>query len=305
MVLIIGNFGEFEKMITLIVNPAAGNGRSKKVAEGAENALRAKNLPFRTLLTDAPGAATRLAKETAASYTEGDLLLSVGGDGTFLEVLQGVIGSPLPIAALPAGTGNDFLKTLKVPAEPGAALEHILAAEPRMIDIGEINGALFANECGGGFDVAVLDYAEPAKKHFRGMLPYFWGVLRAIFGYHCIPMTVTADGKQVFEGDCLVFSVANGQYIGGGIRISPEADPQSGQLELIVMKACSRLRMCSYIPGLLRGSILKFKDTVVHCRAETVTVSSPGGFRVNVDGEIRDLPECTFSLRPAVLKIKM
>lgn len=295
-------------MITLIVNPTAGSGRSKKIAFSVQEKLKEKDLPYRTWETDSPGAAEALARTAAKDYQEGDFLISVGGDGTFLEMLQGVLGSGMPVAALPAGTGNDFLKSLRVPADPLEALEHVLSTEPRSIDIGEINGKLFANECGAGFDVAVLDYAETAKKHFRGLIPYLWGVIRAILGYRSIPMEIKADGKEVFSGDCLVFSVANGQYIGGGIHISPQADPQSGKLELIVIKACSRLRMMSYLPGLLGGKILQFKDTVVHCRADTVSVKPLGqhkSFRVNIDGEIRDLPHCKFAIRPSALPVHM
>jgi YegS/Rv2252/BmrU family lipid kinase len=295
-------------MITLIVNPAAGNGRSKKIAISATERLNKKNIPYRIIETTAPGDATELARQTAASYQNGDYLLAVGGDGTFLEVVQGILGSGMPVAAIPAGTGNDFLKSLHVPGDPMEALEHVLKAEPRAIDVGEINQQVFANECGAGFDVSVLDYAEKAKKHFRGLLPYLWGVLRTLVSYRPIPMVIKADGKEVFNGDCLVFSVANGQYIGGGIHISPTADPQSGKLELIIIKACSRLRMMSYLPGLLGGKILKFKDTVVHCRANRVSVhptGSPKGFRVNVDGEIRDLPYCEFTVRPSALPVHM
>lgn len=295
-------------MITLVVNPAAGSGRAKKVAISVIEQLTAKNIPHCVLETEAPGHAAKLAHQAAADYQDGDFLLSVGGDGTFLELLQGVIGTGLPIAAIPAGTGNDFLKSLKVPAEPMEALEHILKSPVRMIDVGELNGNLFANECGAGFDVEVLDYAESAKKHFRGLIPYLWGVLRALVSHHPTPMEIQADGKTVFSGECLVFSVANGQYIGGGIHISPTADPQSGKLELIVIQGCSRLRMMSYLPGLLGGKILTFKDTVVHCRADSIAVRPLGeqtGFRVNVDGEIRDMPDCSFTVRPSVLPVHM
>ena len=122
-------------------------------------------------------------------------------------------------------------------------------------------------------------------------------------------MTVFADGKEVFNGDCLVFSVANGAYIGGGIHISPEADVQSGKLQLIVIKACSRLKMVfCYLPGLMKGKILKFKDTVVHCRADEVVVkaaSKEQTFRTNIDGEICNMAECRFSILPRSLSIHM
>lgn len=295
-------------MITLVINPTAGNGRSKTVARSVAERLDQKKLAYRILQTEAPGHATALAREAALGFTDGDFLLTVGGDGTFLEALQGVLGTGMPIAAIPAGTGNDLLKSLLVPAEPLEALEHVLASPIRRIDVGALNGALFANECGAGFDVAVLDYAESAKKHCRGLLPYLWGVLCAVFKARAIPMEITADGKVVFSGECLVFSVANGQYIGGGIHISPEADPQSGELELIVIQNCPRLRMVlRYLPGLLGGRILGFADTVVHCRAETVTVRPLNGepLRVNVDGEIQSLPHCDFHIKPSALPIHM
>ncbi len=296
-------------MVSLIINPTAGNGRSKKVANAVIEQLSKKNIPFQALETEYPGHATQLAKQAAKQYKDGDFLLSIGGDGTFLEMLQGALGSGIPIASIPAGTGNDFLKSLQVPSAPMDALEHILQAEPRMIDVGQLNEFVFANECGTGFDVAVLDYAEKAKKYFHGLIPYLWGVIRTIFSYHPTPLKITADGKTVFSGDCLVVSIANGQYIGGGIQISPTADPQSGDLELIVVQDCPRMRMiCRYLPGLLGGKILSFKDTVVHCRASAITVqplAEGASFRVNVDGEIRDLADCAFSIQPAVLPVKM
>ena len=299
-------------MITLIVNPDAGNGRSKKIANSAAEVLRAKNLPFRIWKAKEFGTAKALAEKAAAEYSssakEPEFIIAVGGDGTFLEVVRGVLGSGIPVATLPAGTGNDFLKSLGVPLDPEEALEHILAAKPRTIDLGRINDQLFANECGAGFDVTVLDYANQAKKHLRGPASYLWGVLCAIFTHKSQGMSVQADGKEVFRGDCLVFSVANGKYIGGGIPISPHADPTSGKLELVVLAACSRPRMCSYLPGLLGGKILKFKHTVVQCRANRVSVkplNEQEKLRVNIDGEIRNMKACEFSIYPSVLPIHM
>ncbi len=297
-------------MVTLLVNPAAGNGRSKKVAISAANWLEEHNIPHCIRETAAPGEAQRIAKEIAADFSgeKQDLLLSIGGDGTFLEIVRGVLGSDLPIASLPAGTGNDFLKSLKVPSDPLAALEHIMQAPIRKIDAGLLNGEVFVNECGAGFDVMVLDYAEKAKKRVRGLLPYLWGVIRTIFAYRSSPMILSADGEELFRGDCLVFSVANGKYIGGGIPISPEADPASGKLQLLIVRACPRLRMVGYLPGLMRGKIIKFKHTAVHCRADRVTVCPADPtktLRVNVDGEISDMPACEFSILPAALSIHM
>ncbi len=298
-------------MITLIVNPAAGNGRSKKIALWVEKALEQKKISYRRWETTAPGDATQLARQAAEEHRSqpdpSDLLLVIGGDGTFLESVQGMMDSELPIAEIPAGTGNDFLKTLQVPRKPLPALEHILVAKPRKIDLGTVNEDLFANECGAGFDVTVLDHAESAKRYARGLAPYLWGVIKAIFTHRSRTMEIIADGETLFQGDCLVFSVANGGFIGGGIPISPQATVTDGFFDLIVIKNCSRLRMVSYLPGLLVGKILTFKHTVIHKKVKEVSVYSPDGqpLRVNVDGEISNRAQCHFKILPGQLHIKM
>ena len=300
-------------MITLLVNPVAGGGKAKNVAFSVAKRLTELNLPHRVWETHYPGQAKELAqnaaKEHQANPQKENLLLSIGGDGTFLEAVQGTLGSDLPVANLPGGTGNDFLKSLGVPTEPMAALEHILNAKVRYIDIGKVNDLIFANECGAGFDVTALDYAIQYRKKIRGSASYLLGVLTAIFRHRSAPMVIKADGKEVFRGNCLVFSVANGQYIGGGIRISPEADVESGKLELIVLQDCPRARMLfNYLPNLLGGKILQFKDTVVHCRADAVSVCHPQEgetLRINIDGEIRDLPQCEFSILAHALPVRM
>lgn len=300
-------------MITLLVNPVAGSRKAKNVAISVVERLKELNLPYRVWETHYPNEAKELALRAAKEHQQDpqkdNMLLSIGGDGTFLEVVQGVMGSDLPVASLPAGTGNDFLKSLGVPLEPMAALEHILNAKVRKIDIGKVNDLIFANECGAGFDVTTLDYANQYRKKIRGSASYLLGVLAAIFRHRSAPMVIKADGKEVFRGSCLVFSVANGQYIGGGIRISPEADVESGKLELIVLQDCPRPRMLfNYLPRLLGGKILQFKDTVVHCRADAVSVShmqEGETLRINIDGEIRDLPKCEFSILPHTLPIRM
>lgn len=295
-------------MITLLLNPTAGGGRSKKVAKRAADYLKSKNLSYSVLETKAPGDATVICKELAKKAKEGDLLLCLGGDGTFSEVARGLAGSNVIVGILPAGTGNDMLKSFTVPKKTEQALDYILAKEPRKMDLCLLNGIPFANESGLGFDVAVLDHSAQAKKYFRGLIPYLWGVIKTIFTYRSIPTKITADGKIILEEDCLVLSVANGQYIGGGIRISPEADPADGLLDVVVMRACSKLRMVfSYLPGLLAGKILTFPHTS-HYKAKEVTVEPMGendAFRINIDGEIRAMQTCHYKIEPQSLWIKM
>ena len=118
--------------------------------------------------TERPGHATELSRRAAENGAE--TILSIGGDGTALEVAKGLIGSESALGIIPAGTGNDFVKTLGIPRDPAAALDYILCHRARLTDAGEVSGQLFLNEVGTGFDVSVLDYAARAKRYVRGIL---------------------------------------------------------------------------------------------------------------------------------------
>lgn len=108
-------------MRMLIVNPIAGCGYALKVMEQVQSVLTARNLPFRVMRTEYPGYAAKLAREAVEMGCEA--VYVIGGDGTFSEAARGLAGSGIPIGLIPAGTGNDFVKTLGTPKEPMAALD--------------------------------------------------------------------------------------------------------------------------------------------------------------------------------------
>ena len=278
-------------MICAICNPAAGNGRGKKIGLQIEQKLKEKGIPCSLWLTEAPGHATELAKKACAQGAE--TVLSIGGDGTAFETARGMLGSESALGVIPAGTGNDFVKTIGVPLEPMAALEHVLSHPARKTDVGEINGRMFLNEIGTGFDVSVLDYAAKAKKYCRGVLPYLYGVVRTLFRFQSVPITYSVDGSESVTVDAFVVAVANGGIIGGGIPIAPEAKADDGKLDVVLVEKIQRRDLTKRLIGLMKGKILTFPETRF-VRAETVTFSAPD-MRVNVDGEI--FPEKSVSAR--------
>ena len=284
-------------MIALIVNPVAGNGRSLRVLKSLEAALHQRGTAYTVMKTTAPGEAAQLAAK-AAAMDGCEAILSVGGDGTAYETACGLLHTSKPLGIIPAGTGNDFIKTIKTPADPVSALEFILTHEPRPADIGVLNERRFLNVCGTGFDVTVLDYAESAKKHFHGLLPYLIGLIKAIAHYRPVHIALDADGVHR-EADVLVCSIANGRFIGGGIPICPVAEPDDGKLDLVIVPNVPRRRIPRYLPGLLRGRLLKFGFTE-HLLCDRISVESPG-MRLNVDGEIFSMDRAEFSLEPGGL----
>lgn len=288
-------------MIYAICNPIAGSGRGKIIGEIIKKILIEKNLPFRMMETERPGQATEFAREACDMHA--DTVLAIGGDGTSLEVARGMIGrgTDTALGIIPAGTGNDFVKTLGVPLQPMAALDYILAHPPKSTDAGEINGEIFLNEIGTGFDVSVLDYAAKAKKTFRGILPYLYGVLMTLFRFHSISLTYSIDGGEKVTLDAFVLSAANGGKIGGGIPIAPQAKVDDGKLDVTIVGKVKKTKLIGRLIGLMRGKILDFPETQ-YCRAKSVTFTVPE-MRVNIDGEIVREKTVTARVLPGALMI--
>ncbi len=279
-------------MLTFIVNPAAGNGYSLKIEQMLQAEMSRLGKPCRFVHTDAPGHATRLAQE-AIMDTDCSGVIAVGGDGTSFEVACGLMNTGVPLGIIPAGTGNDFIKTVGIPKKPMAALACILTRKPRPVDVGGLNDRLFLNVCGTGFDVTVLDYTLAAKKYFRGILPYLIGLVRGIAHYEPVHVRFTADGKAE-ERDVLICSVANGRFFGGGIPICPDAAADDGFLDLVVVENKPRWMIPFYLPSLLMGRVLKFPFTT-HRRCKNVEIVSTN-MRLNADGEVFHIDAAKFTI---------
>lgn len=286
-------------MLTFIVNPAAGNGYAIKIEQQLRQETARRGIACRFVQTTAPGHATELARE-AAGMEGCSGVVAVGGDGTCFEVACGLMNTGVPLGIIPAGTGNDFIKTVKTPRKPLEALEFILTHKARPVDVGGLNDRLFLNVCGTGFDVTVLDYTLAAKKFCRGILPYLIGLVRGIAHYKPVHVRFTADGKTE-EREVLICSVANGRFFGGGIAICPEASADDGLLDLVVAEHRPRWMLPFLVPSLLMGRVLKFCFTT-HRRCSEVEILSKG-MRLNVDGEIYPMDSATFRILQGQLSL--
>ncbi len=286
-------------MIHAIFNPTAGTGLGQRVGEDTKARLAEKGIPARFISTTAPGHATHLAREAVEQGAS--TVMAIGGDGTALEVARGLMGTECALGIIPAGTGNDFRKTLNIPKSPEKALETILQKPARLTDAGLLNGHLFLNEIGTGFDVEVLDDANRAKKYCRGLLPYLIGVICALFRFRPIPITYRIDDGPEEKEDLFVIAAANGGIIGGGIVIAPDASVEDGLLDIVLVGRIKWYKLPLRLIGLLRGKILTFPETRF-LRAQKLTFSSPG-MRLNVDGEIISADTAQARILPSAMLI--
>ena len=285
--------------LTFIVNPAAGSGHTLEVEKQLRAALTEKQITADFIHSRSQGHAAELARQAAGDGVP--TVVAVGGDGTNLEVATGLVGSSAALGIIPAGTGNDLIKTLGIPGQPLEALEHLLSHPARPMDAGFLNGRPFLNVCGTGFDVRVLDNTERYKKRFRGKAAYLLGLIDTVKDNTPIEADIETDTGERIHRKLLLCSIANGRFIGGGIPICPAAKPDDGLLDLVVVDAVSRMKVVRCLPALMQAKVLDL-DITTHLLVRSLRLRVPN-MRIQIDGEITPMEEADFELKPGALLV--
>jgi YegS/Rv2252/BmrU family lipid kinase len=283
-----------------IVNPVSGSGRAVAEYETVRALLEEKGVFFKTVYTERPGHAAQLAAEAAdEGYAR---IVAVGGDGTVNEVASALVNRESVLCVLPFGTGNDLTRVVGFPADPEKAVETLLSGRVVKMDAGEANGEFFVNVAGLGFDVDVLVKTLKYKEKYpRGMTPYFLGILDALRHLRTIHMTVAHDGETL-ETEGIILSVGNGQFIGGGMRAVPMADPFDGYLDCVYVERISVLKFLALLPGFLKGKHIG-NPAVHHFRTKELRVSTREECVLNYDGDLKNAAPAVFRILPGALNV--
>lgn len=253
-------------------------------------------MEYRCLITQYARHAVLLADQAVRESAEG--IVCVGGDGTINEVVSGLAGRSMTLYIVPCGTGNDFVKTLDLPKDPIAAFECQLDSAPRALDVGQINDLFFANIAGTGFDVEVLHQAARFKHLGRGLLPYLCGVAAALRLFKPMELTLSLNG-ETFRHNVTILSIGNGQYLGGGMRAVPTANPGDGLFDVVWVDAISRLKIARLLIHFIRGTHMAFP--IVHtARCCELTISG-ADMTFNLDGELHKMNRAVCRLLPGAL----
>ena len=193
-------------MYHIIINPASRSGRASKIwKEQVEPVLLAENIPYKAYFSKKAGDISRIADEILSSHEESPLsFIILGGDGTVNEAIQGIRDtSRVILGYIPTGSSNDLARDLKLPKDPGAALERILhSGTPHPMDLGTVTYAdgenhRFAVSCGIGFDAAVCEEVQRSRikkvmnKLGLGKLTYLGIALRQLFASRAVSSTLT------------------------------------------------------------------------------------------------------------------
>lgn len=282
----------------IITNPVSRKGHGERLTRTITAALGEKGIPYTLSYTSREQDACALARKAAEAGEK--LVLCIGGDGTVSGVAGGLVRSNSALGIIPAGTGNDFARYLGIPSNPLEALEIALNGKAVSVDAGMANDWVFINAAGSGFDVEVLRRTLRYKKIFHGLPAYVLGVLSALFRYPQMDVKIERDGG-VIEQKSLILSIANGQYIGGGMHVAPTADTTDGLFDVLYVDEIKRWKIPFLLAGFIKGSHLKWP--IVHhfrCAGLTITTSDRS---LQLDGEIFEEETVKYKILPGALKI--
>jgi len=286
-----------------VVNPTAGGGRGLRIWGEIERVLQDREIPVEFRLTHDRGSATELAAEVrSAGY---DVVVSVGGDGTIQEVVNGLVDTegncPTPLGVIPGGTGNDFSKMLGYPREPLAALEVVLGGRVRALDLGRYGSRYFINIAGVGFDAEVAAFLNRRPKRLPAVLTYLYGVLVMLTRYRPAPLEVALDGMTITQ-NCLLVSVCNGHSHAGGMKMCPEAQPDDGTLDICVVGDVGPLETIMLLPKVFSGRHTLHSKVKTY-KTDRIAIRSPRQLFVQADGEILGRLPADFEVLPGALKV--
>ena len=272
-------------MIAVIINPISGTGRrpdeARRRAELAASLVERRGLEAEVFVTEHGGHARELAHTAVARGAS--MCIAWGGDGTINEVASSLAFSNVALAVVPSGSGNGLARELAIPLNPAAAFEVALGGRDQLIDAGEIEGRMFFNVAGLGFDAHVAhEFAETGHAR-RGFARYISIAVRELIRFVPDQYTISANGTRL-ETRALFIAIANSRQYGNGATIAPGARIDDGALDVVVVGERSPWSAIAQMPMLFSGKVDRLPGVTIIPTAD-VEISAQHDMVYHVDGE--------------------
>lgn len=292
--------------IVAIVNPFSGAGATRGVAEARvallTSRLAAASRNGTVHVTERPLHAAEIAR--AAVDAGARMVIAWGGDGTINEVGTALAGTGVVLGIIPAGSGNGFASDLGIPFVPEAAIDIAINGRAKAIDAGELEGRLFFNIAGIGFDAVVAEQFNLRSLGRRGMGPYVQIGVRELFRYRAARYRIRLDGES-FTTSALLIAFANGREYGNKIRLAPHAVLDDGRLEAMIVEDRPPLSRLWAGRHLALGTADKAPRILMRS-VESAMIETEGEMLYHLDGEIgRAHGSISVRVRPRLLMVKV
>lgn len=252
------------KRVQVIINPAAG--QNTPVLSTINDVFQPLKIDWDVSITKQAGDAR--AQAQAAVQNGVDVVAAYGGDGTIMEVASGLLGSDVPLAILPGGTGNVISIDLGIPADLGAACLLAVGEKSRIatIDCGQLNDQIFLLRLSVGLEAEMVETTTREAKDRYGIFAYLWSAVQNLRQPEIAHFKLTLDGQEI-ETDGITCIVANSGNLGlTGLNLLPTVKIDDGLLDVIVVQQASMTALFEIL-----GSVLGIRETqVLDASAETI-----------------------------------
>ncbi len=227
---------------------------------------------------------------------------AVGGDGTMHGLLQALVDTHHETVLIPLGTGNDFCRMITKEKDPVKLLKKSLSLEPTVIDTVKINDRYYMNSACFGVDALIANKMPAVTGATSGKQSksYVGSIMKNLFDYEFKDITVISEGEVIYKGPMTLCTFNNGQYYGGGFKVTPHADIMDGYMNVRIADKMPKAKMPYMIARLLMENLdghklvhdFKLKEATLYCE-------NTG----NLDGEIYKAEKYEFKVHPLSLNI--
>lgn len=258
-------------MWLVVINPHAGHGRGAALASKVTSYLASKEIAYRSV---AAGSAAELTDHLSRELDRESFLgvIAVGGDGLAHLVLQQCVPRQIPFAIIPAGTGNDFVRTLGWSLENiEPLLDRITTTEPTAIDLGNVDSEWFGAILSTGFDSMVNERANSLTWP-KGPQRYNVAIAMELPRFKPLSYEITCDGRT-FAVEAMLVAIGNGRSYGGGMNICPQAKIDDGLFDIVILEPVSTIEFIKTFPKVYSGSHLSH-PAVKSMRAKKVSIQA-------------------------------
>jgi len=297
-----------------LVNPASANGSTARSWPEIAHRAAAAGLQGEALFSDGPGGIARLAERAAGMGAK--RLVVVGGDGTVNEAVNGLLGvgagHEVEVAVLPRGTGTDFVRTFDIPRKLDAAIAVARDGAVREIDAGRVSyrawdgsrgHSHFANVASAGMSGAVAMRANATSKALGGKASFLWATLAVFARWRNAEVEVEVDDVHR-RGSMLDVIVANCEWLGGGMHMTPNAKPDDGLFDVLLIGDITKRDLVQTLPKIYRGTHLPH-PRAEELRGRTVRVDASTPLPVELDGEQPGTTPAEFEVVPRALRLRV
>jgi YegS/Rv2252/BmrU family lipid kinase len=289
-----------------LVNPASANGKTGKRWPQIARAAHEAGLRGEAVFSERAGQLADLAREAADEGAT--LLVVVGGDGTVHEVVNGIAGRDgVELALIPRGTGWDFARTHEIPKRLGDALRVARDGVARPFDLGRATyaggEAWFANIASVGMSGAVAAKANATTKALGAKTSYLMALGVVFARWKNVQLTVSVDGERR-SGLMEDVIVAVGRYLAGGMMITPDAEPDDGLFDVLLIGDVTKAELVRVMPKIYRGTHLPHPKGEV-LRGGSVTIDAESPLPIQLDGEQPGTTPVRFETVPAAIRLRV